>query len=395
MFSGDPLDEQEYRVLLADFRQQYPQYAVNLVPIPDPANYDTRLASDYAAGAPPDVAVIDYRRVLRLAERNLLEPLGPRLAASAVLSEGAFYAETLLPFQGGQGLWCLPRTADTLAVYYNRAVFDTAQVAYPEPKWTWADFVTKAVALTRDTTGDGQTDLYGVGWQPALDRVAPLIWQGKGELVDRPVFPRELTINSPAAFKGLRWFTNLQVELKVAPDAVAEASEPLPARFLSQRLAMWIAPRRATALLRASAPFHWDVAPLPRNWGRQVNLLLMDGYCLAAQSQHKDAAWAFIEYAASAAGQTRLANSGRIVPTLPRVAESPAFLDPTQAPAHAQVFLDNLPHARAFPMIDNWVNIQALVDNELERAFYDQITIYEAMNNVVMTSEEYFRGYVK
>ena len=51
----------------------------------------------------------------------------------------------------------------------------------------------------------------------------------------------------------------------------------------------------------------------------------------------------FIEFANSAEGQTIVAKSGRTVPSLKAVAESPAFLDPTAKPASNKVFLDVIP----------------------------------------------------
>lgn len=387
---GDVLDQAAYQNLIAAFEAQQSGVKVNLVLIPDQRDYDTRLVTDFTAATPPDVALISYRRIERFSVRHLLEPLGGYLAASTVISANAFYPAALLPFQGPNGPWCLPQSADTLVVYYNRTLFDQAGVAYPTERWTWEDFVSTAQALTRDTNGDGMTDVFGAGWKPALTRVAPLVWQGGGLMVNRRLFPREIALNQPEALRGLRWYTNLQNELHVAPDAVANASEALDARFVNGRLAMWVETRRVTAQLRAGATFAWDVAPLPRNRGRHTNLLLADGYCIAAQSPNKAAAWAFVEFATSPAGQTLLAQTGRWVPSLPSVAESPMFLDPALAPAHADRFLTNLADAQTLPILENWVNIETLADNALERAFYGQITIDEAMNDLAPLAEEYF-----
>jgi len=38
-------------------------------------------------------------------------------------------------------LWCIPQNVSSLAVYYNKALFDTAGLAYPADDWTWDDFV--------------------------------------------------------------------------------------------------------------------------------------------------------------------------------------------------------------------------------------------------------------
>jgi multiple sugar transport system substrate-binding protein len=46
--------------------------------------------------------------------------------------------------------WGIPRDFDTIAVFYNKAIFDQANVAYPADDWTWDDFVTPALLQGRD-----------------------------------------------------------------------------------------------------------------------------------------------------------------------------------------------------------------------------------------------------
>ena len=64
-----------------------------------------------------------------------------------------------------------------------------------------------------------------------------------------------------------------------------------------------------------------------------AGVLHSDAYCLAATADDKEAAWRFIEFANSPAGQTIVARSGRTVPSLVAVAESNASLDPAARPA--------------------------------------------------------------
>ena len=52
-----------------------------------------------------------------------------------------------------------------------------------------------------------------------------------------------------------------------------------------------------------------DVAPLPRNV-QTANILKSDGLCLPAKAAHPELAWKLMEFAASAEGQTLLANAG-------------------------------------------------------------------------------------
>ena len=105
---------------------------------------------------------------------------------------------------------------------------------------------------------------------------------------------------------------------------------------------------------------------------------------MPAVTRDKPAAWRFIEFANSPAGQEIIAASGRTVPSLRAVAESPAFLDPRQRPASSQVFLDAIPTIRPLPVLAGWADIEAILDEELTRAYYGQASLDEA----IRTAEE-------
>ena len=54
----------------------------------------------------------------------------------------------------------------------------------------------------------------------------------------------------------------------------------------------------------------------------------------------------------------------------PIVANSDAFLDPDAVPAHAQVFLDQIPQLRAVPVISTWPEIEDTANGLIEEAYY-------------------------
>jgi multiple sugar transport system substrate-binding protein len=157
---------------------------------------------------------------------------------------------------------------------------------------------------------------------------------------------------------------------------------------------MYLNSRRGTPTYRESAAFDWDIAPLPRGV-EQAGILHSDAYCLSGTAADKDAAWRFIEYANSPEGQTLIAGSGRTVPSLIAVAESEAFLDPTQKPARSQVFLDTIPALQRVPLVSTWDEIERTASEEIERAFYGDITAEEAAILARDRTEEYFALAVK
>jgi multiple sugar transport system substrate-binding protein len=389
MISGDAAERAAYEQLVAAFEEREPAVDVELIHIPGQSDYRQRLGVDFAAGTPADVVLINYRRYAAFAAKGALEPLGPYLERSERIAAGDFYPETLAPFTWEGELVCVPQNLSSLAVYYNRDLFRAAGLADPAPDWGWGEFLAAAQALTRDLDGDGQTDQYGLGTEVSLFRAAPFIWQNGGALVDDEAAPTRLALDAPVAREALQWFVDLQVRHHVVPDAVAEAAEDSESRFLNGRLGMYLNSRRGVPTYRTIQSFDWDVAPLPR--GREpAGILHSDAYCLPAASRNKDGAWAFVEFANSAEGQAIVAASGRTVPSLRAVAESPAFLDPQKPPANSRVFLDAIPYVRAVPVMATWVDVEDLAGEELTRAFYGDATLDEAIRAMETRSQPFF-----
>ena len=390
MIFGDPAELAAYERLVEAFELEHPGIAIALRHVPSQGDYRRRLTTEFAAGAPPDAMLLNYRRFATFAHEGGLAPITSYLASSSVIQESGYYELTIEAFTLAGELWCLPQNVSSLLVYYNRDLFDAAGLDYPADDWTRDEFLALARALTvdADADADGRADQYGVGISPHLFRLAPFIWQDGGELVDDPAAPTRLALDSPVALAALRWFVDLQVREGVVPDAVAELAESSESRFLNGRLGMIVNSRRVVPTYRTITGFEWDVAPLPR--GRTAaGILHSDGYCMAAAAGNKEAAWTFIEFANSAAGQELMAATGRTVPSLRSVARSPAFLDPLLPPANSRVFLDAIPTLGRVPVLPAWPAVEEIASREIERAFYGRVPVEEAAGAAVALAQPY------
>lgn len=276
-----------------------------------------------------------------------------------------------------------------VVIYYNRKLFDAAGLDYPSNEWDWTQFLETAKALTRDSDDDGETDIYGLGTDATVSHVAPFIWMNGGEIVNDPAKPRALALDTPETREALEWFIALQVTHQVVPDFVKEQAESSESRFMNGTLAMFLNSRRGVSTYRQVQNLDWDVAPLPQGKNR-ANILNAEAYCLSANSENKESAWALIEFANSVEGQRILAQSGRSVPSLKSVAESIAFLDPAQKPANSQIFLEMIPDIRAVPVLENWADIEIALSEELEFAFHGGATLDAAIDAAVIRSRGFW-----
>lgn len=386
---GSGEEYKAYQNIVAAFQEKHPEIEVQIQYIPEDDEYRQRLATQFSGGQPPDALLLDYRHYTVFAAQGGLEAVGPFLDQSSLIKAADFYEQPMNAFTYEGKLWCIPQNISSLVVYYNKELFDKAGVPYPTNDWTWADFLNAARALTMDMDGDGIIDQYGAGIAPRLIRMAPFIWQNGGELVDNRDQPTQLTLNSPATKEAFQWFVNLQVSEHVVPDAVAESAVPSETRFLNGTLGMFFNSRRGVPTYRTIESFAWDVAPLPRG-KQQASILHSDGFCMSSASEHKDEAWAFIEFVNSVEGQTTLSETGRIVPSLIAVAESPAFLDASKSPANNRAYIDTAATIYPIPVVPGWAAVESLANREVERAFYGQASVDEAIQMADEMTKEYF-----
>ena len=367
---GDPEEIQAYRDVIAAYENEQPEVDVKMIEASDRDDLIARLSTSFAAGTPPDLFLLNYRFYAQFAARDVLEPIEDRVDASDVFQQEDFYEEAMNAFRFDDKLTCLPQNISSLVVYYNKDMFKAAGVAEPKEGWSWDDMVAAAKKLTKDSTGDGKAEVYGLGIEASLIRLAPFVWSAGGDLVDDDENPTHFTLDTPEAELAMERLFQLYVTDKVTPSEEEVEAEDDETRFQNGRMAMVLSSRRSTPTFRTIQDFDWDVAALPQH-EEQAGILHSDAYCLTKASDNKDAAWSFMEFALGPEGAPVVAQSGRTVPSLKSVAESDAFLDPTAKPANSQVFLDTIPVIRQVPSISTWPEIEDAASPILEEAYYN------------------------
>ena len=400
---GDPEELVAYRALIEDFEAQS-DVEVELVEASDREDLIARLSTSIAGGSPPDVFLLNYRYYGQFAASDSIAPLDDRIASSDRLAAGDFYPVAMEAFQWQGEQLCLPQNVSSLAVYYNKELFERYDVPEPPDVWTWNDLVSTAVKLTRDANGHqvvgtesegtALVDVYGLGVEPSVIRLAPFVWSNGGELVDDLRSPTRFTLEGAEAKEALRNFLELRLAYGVVPtDAEVEAQDD-EARFANGKLAMLLSSRRATTTFRSIDEFAWDVAPLPI-YDEPVGVLHSDAMCIPSQSELQDEAWEFIEFSQSAEGQEILVTTGRTVPSNIDVSRSSAFLDPNLPPSRSQVFLDTIGSVRPTPTISTWPEIEDVTGAILEDALYKGLPVDEVVRRLDEETRDLFaRGEV-
>jgi len=366
---GEPVELEAFRDVAEAFERTQPDVDLRLIEASDRDDLLARLSTSFAGGSPPDLFLLNYRVYGQFAAKGVLEPIESRVDDSDAFGAEDFYPQALDAFRFDGTLTCLPQNISSLVVYYNRDLFRKYSIPEPRAGWDWAELRRAAITLTRDDDGDGRNELYGLGVEPSIIRVAPFVWSNGGEVVDDDDRPTRLALDSPPALAVLQEFLALRTQYGAVPTDEEVEAEDDEARFMNGRLAMVLQSRRSTPAFRTIETFDWDVAPLPR-FEEPAGILHSDAYCMTKASKHKDAAWRFMEFALGPEGQRITARTGRTVPSLKEVAHSEAFLDPAQKPRNSRVFLDGISSIRRVPTISTWPEIEDTTAGILENGLY-------------------------
>jgi multiple sugar transport system substrate-binding protein len=380
---GDPPEINAYRTLIEAFEQEEPEIDVELIEASDRDDLLARLSTSLAGGSPPDLFLMNYRFYGQFAARGVLEPLESRANDSDEFELDDFYPQAIDAFRWNGEVTCLPQNISSLVVYYNRDLFERFNVQPPTNGMQWNAFLNTAIQMTRDARGNpvrgadpdlpqagaAPAAIYGLGVEPTIIRIAPLVWSNRGEVVDDDEAPTRFTLDTPEAREVLQNFFGLRAGLGVVPTDQDVEAEDDETRFVNGRLAMLLSSRRSVPTFREAAKFDWDIVSLPI-FDEPAGILHSDAYCMTKASDAKDAAWRFVEFALGPEGAPVVAETGRTVPSLKSVAESDAFLDPSKKPANSRVFLDGIENIRRVPTISTWPEIEDASEGILENGMY-------------------------
>ncbi|HEY65518.1 MAG TPA: sugar ABC transporter substrate-binding protein [Caldilineae bacterium] len=311
-----------YQRLADEFQAEHPEITVEIRSISGSGS----LRSALNAGA--DV-VLSWGWALQ--DVGELRPLDPFIEAESPDFLNDYLPRVLDAVRYQGQILALPVDLDVLVLYYNKELFDQAGVPYPEPGWTWSDFVALAQALTQPLPdGNVQYGFYPAG---ALPDYLPFVAQELSALWgDDLLNPQKLRLDSEPVIRAVEWFTDLALRYGVMPTP-AELRRSTGDPIVLGRAAMWLDWMSERGGRWDSVPwqFSWGVAPLPRgSTGRTIVIMAM--YVIPTSANHPEDAWRWITFLSRRYEQ----NSG--LPVRRSLLEDPD-LQKQIGPEHFEVFV--------------------------------------------------------
>lgn len=142
---------------IAAFKEVQPNITVEIQLTPW-SDYWTKLQTAVAGGEAFDVFWLNSANCPVYASAGALVPLDSIFEGEEGLNSDDYPAQILDLYTWNGNRYGSPREYDTIALFYNKDIFDAAGEAYPDDTWDWDKFREVAEKLTDEGNG-----IYGVG----------------------------------------------------------------------------------------------------------------------------------------------------------------------------------------------------------------------------------------
>ncbi|WP_319531312.1 extracellular solute-binding protein [uncultured Cohaesibacter sp.] len=373
--------------LIEKFEAANPDITVKQVTFPY-ADYQTRIVAANMAGKGPDVMQLFYGWLDKFVAGGLLQPL-PQDAFPHEQIEADFFPIVEAMQRDGE-YYGLPTAVRSLALFYNKKLFEEAGLDPENPPKTLDELTAAAKAITKhDDAGnmlvEGMTlDMSGQDhhwWREVLVR------QMDGDPYAENY--RKVTYDSEAGAKALSFYTDLQLKDKVGLLGFMDEGQ---AAFRGGKAGMTIDGTFRLGSFKQIKDFEWGVTELPANadgYRSNYSSYFANGIGAKVDGEKLEAAEKFLTYLTSPEAMKLWLE---VVGELPAKSEVALTDENTANPiygpflkglsyAHTTLFVDEAAQRQTAMDMTNRVLIsgQSAADSVAEAAKQEQQIIDDAM----------------
>jgi multiple sugar transport system substrate-binding protein len=277
------------------FKQEQPQVEVGLTIVP--GSWDDlfqKIQVSNAAGTPPTISRGKDYFTGDMAAMGLTQPLDALLKGQKEVT-----AEQYLPAIWGNIVYKgsvigLPLYSFVRPLYYNVAIFREAGLVQgdkPAVADTWQDWARMARQLTQPSKGIWGTQLYNYVGEDGTTAWVNYLLQAGGQLINAE--RTKYTFNNPAGIEAL----NFLVDLILKDRACRGPNDNNPDGV--RKVAMWnaVGDGKYNKYPKDLPDLQYTLTAVPRNKNRAV-IARGQGLYMMKDAKNKDAAWAFMRFAA-------------------------------------------------------------------------------------------------
>lgn len=276
------------------------------VQVKDWGSYWTLLEAGASGGDLPDVFWMHSNNSQMYMKNDMLLKLDDYIAKSDVIDMNNYMAEITALYTMNGSYYAIPKDYDTIALWYNKTMFDEAGISYPDATWTWDDLYDAAVKLTKD---DGSQYGFALNSGNDQDTYYNMVYSMGGCILTDD---KKSGYDDPNTIKAMNFVGKLIDN--ACPSATTMSETGTDVLMQSGTVAMICQGSWMTAGFMANdyMTANCDVAILPydKTTGKRSSICNGLGWAAAANTDKPDQCWQLLEWFGSKEMQLKQAELG-------------------------------------------------------------------------------------
>lgn len=270
--------------------------------------YWTMLEAGAQGGSLPDVFWMHSNESERYMSNDMLLDLTDKIAESDVIDPANYPEDIWGLYTHEDKYYAVPKDVDTIALWYNKTMFDEAEMEYPTADWTWDDMFEAAKKLTKD---DGSQ--YGLALRNDNNQAGyyNMIYDNGGFVINDD--KTESGWDDPKTIEAMEQVEEF-IKAGVMPSMETMSENGEDVLFQSGKVAMVLQGSWMLATYRDNeyTAENCDCVELPKSatTDRRVSIYNGLGWAASASGSNTENAWKLIEYLGSEAAQKKQAELG-------------------------------------------------------------------------------------
>ncbi|TFG09829.1 extracellular solute-binding protein, partial [Candidatus Heimdallarchaeota archaeon] len=272
-------------------------------------------------------------------------------------------------------LWGLPLWFDSILLLYNKDMFDSHALSYPQENWTDIEFLNAALTLT-----NRPENVYGLSWATISPYMWPAFQYGFGH---GPLYQNgNIIVNDTASVDSLQYIYDLKwVHRCVKYD---DSSSSATQAFITSKAGMiiyggWYIP----SLIELEFNFGIEVLPLISTTNQRISPMVeVKGFGMSKDTKYSDVCYDIIRYLTSKTVQENMLIDEFKVPTLKSLENS----DLVQNEPRILKQLEQIEFSQYYPIDPYYIfyseYMRAALTFILEDHYDIQTTLNEAQQNI-------------
>ncbi|HYU73577.1 MAG TPA: sugar ABC transporter substrate-binding protein [Ktedonobacteraceae bacterium] len=397
----DQNEQVGYQQSVNQFMKLHPNIKVTIQQTPW-ASYWQKLSTEFAAGNAPDVFWDHLAYYPQFVQQGQLMNLSPLISQNKI-DMSQYYSQLVKEWSYNGGVYGLPKDWDTIAVLYNKQMFQKAGLPTPT-SMTWnptdgGTFLQIAQKLTVDQNGKHPTDAgfdaahikqYGyVSENNAQEGFWNFIAMNGGTLIDKQ-FGQNFQLAQPTSQQALQSMVDLILKYHVSPSATETNNNSSVAEQLFEggHVAMITAGDWELSAITQQTKIPWGVVQLPAGPKGVVSVFNGLTDAIYAKTQHPQEAWELEQWLGSQQSQHILGSGGFVWPAIK--SEDQTFADSWQKKG-----IDVSPYLKeaqgttiGFPVTFGYNEASTDINNIFNQMYLGQLPVAQATTQAVQQANQ-------